>query len=576
MKKNTPPNLNYAWAHRIFADLAGLGVNGIFVAPGSRSTPLALAAAEQKNATVTVHYDERGLGFMALGHARATGRPAVVITTSGTAVANLLPAVCEAAMDEIPLIVLTADRPPELRDTGANQAMDHVKIFGSYVRWGFDLPCPDVAISPAALSGTIGQAYAMSMGVPPGPVHLNAMFREPLAPVPANDGSAAWWRRTRSGPAPVYRPSALPDLGPARAVIAAAQRGVIVAGAARNQRESEAMLACAKRLGWPVLPDIRSGLRLGAGRGGLIRMADHVLLSDAVAKAMAPDVILHLGGRITSKRIMRFAADGKATIVHVSPSPVRLDPDHRVSAHIVADITADALPLRTQTPAAWRRQWQAHNDRVVAAWQLLETGQIGLSEPALAASVARLLPSNHALYLAASMPVRDMDMYALGGPDDARVVANRGVSGIDGTIASAVGFGIGTGRPVTLIIGDLAFLHDLNSLARVRDCPVPLIIVLIQNDGGGIFSFLPVAGTTPQFERCLSTPHGLPDFRDAAALYELDYAAPATMEEFRQRYMEACRDGQRIVLEVRTDRAENLLDHRAIQAHIAPKGANAG
>lgn len=573
MKKTS--NLNHAWAGLLVQELRRLGCDAFFAAPGSRSSPLVIAAAEH-GGSLCMHFDERGLGFLALGHARGSGRPAVIITTSGTAVANLLPAVCEASNDGVPLIILSADRPPELRDCGANQAMDQVGIFGSHVRWQVDLPCPDLHVPPSSLLGTIDYAVFKSYEGFPGPVHLNQMFREPLAPVPANDGASRWLRQLddwskRTTPWTDW--SAVPATLPVAALPSAlgkARRGMVVAGEARDRNDSARMLALAERLGWPLLPDVRSGLRLGASHPLIMSMADQALLSSRVTRGLAPDLVLHLGGRITSKRIQQFIASSRAEVVQLSPFPVRMDPDHCVGSRVVGELPLPGrIRLASRTPASWARAWRKVDDAVGARWRSLSDEDGPLTEPGLAALVSSLMPDEHALFLSSSMPVRDMDMYGLVSARAApRVVANRGVSGIDGTVATAAGFARGSGRPVTLVVGDLALLHDLNSLSLLRESPVPVIVVVINNDGGGIFSFLPVAEATPHFEACFGVPHGLSGFSDAAALFDLDYACPETTTSFRELYGSVIASHASAVLEVRTDRQANLRVHRRIQGRL--------
>lgn len=565
-----PPNMNYAWSQVMIDTLIRLGVGHFFVAPGSRSSPLAWTVAELAGDHMTVHFDERGLAFMALGHARATGKPSVIITTSGSAVANLFPAICEAAMDEVPLILLTADRPPELRGCGANQAMDQINFFGTYARWFVDMPCPAKDISPGQLIDTVAEAFAKATLGNPGPVHLNQMFREPLHREKARDGCSAWLKQAagyefseRSFTMPSFTVAKLSKLSSVMKRIASAKRGIVVAGAATDKNERQAMLRVAEQLNWPLLPDIRSGLRLGERNALVISMADQALLKES--KAFQPDVVLHLGGRVTSKRIMALMRKG--VVIHVSSSIMPVDPDHVVRERLVTELDAlpGDLPAKTKTPVTWLRAWQKRGDAIEAKWKQMAGRSAKLNEPLIAAMISRSLEHGEALYLASSMPVRDMDMFGIAGGGHFDVVANRGVSGIDGTIASAVGYARGTGKPVTLVVGDLAFLHDLNSLALVRDSEVPLRIVLVNNDGGGIFSFLPVAGERKHFDACFGTPHNLGDFRAVAAQFDLGYARPASVSEFKQ----ALNEEGHILIEVKTDRAENLRTHKRIQEVLA-------
>jgi 2-succinyl-5-enolpyruvyl-6-hydroxy-3-cyclohexene-1-carboxylate synthase len=579
MKRHNPVNINMAWSELVVREFTRLGVGRFFIAPGSRSSPLALAAADFA-AAVTVHHDERGLGFAALGWARATGRPAVVITTSGSAAANLWPAVCEAHADGVPMILLTADRPPELRDTGANQTMPQPGLFGNYVRWQMDLPCPDTKVPASYLLGTIDEAFARALGDPAGPVHLNQMFREPLAPVRVRDGASAWQKavaRWWSSDTPWQARVAgrrIPDRNAVDRLAAwSTRRGVIVAGSLIEAEDRAAVCRLGEAWGWPVLPDVRSGLRLDAGASGVISMVDQLLLGGDTAKQLRPACVIHAGGRLSSKRLMAWLAHAQVPYLHLSDTPDRLDPDGVVTERWVAsparaiDALIDAS-ARGKVPAAWKKRWVALHHRLEKAWRELLADPDLLSEPAVAACVSDLIPSGHSLFVASSMPVRDLDMYGLARSLPPEVVANRGVSGIDGNLATACGFALGRGTPVTIVVGDVALLHDLNSLGLIAKAGVPVVVVVINNDGGGIFSFLPVAATPRHFETCFGTPHGR-SFRHAAALYDLPYEQPETAAAFREMYHEAVHRGVPCLIEVRTERAANLREHRRIQARLA-------
>jgi len=578
MKKTTPANLNYAWSELMVRELARLGVNTFFVAPGSRSSPLTLSVAELAE-NMIMHVDERGVGFAALGYARATGRPAVVITTSGSAVANLWPSVCEASMDHVPMIVLTADRPPELRDTGANQTMDQVKLFSGYVRWQMDMACPDVNIPASYVLSTIDEAFSRATQIHPGPVHINQMFREPLAPEKVRDGASTWakslgpwWTSTK--PWTRFEPVVTNGkVDEAVTELKSAKRGLIVAGALHNYHEAEAVLSIAETLGWPVLPDIRSRLRLHSKNDLVITMADHVLLSKKFGSMGAPDVVLHCGGRITSKRLLHFLATSRPSVIHVTPYPGRIDQDNLVTHRLALLPSTFAAYITSSvsvgvTNKTWPSRWQKVNRAAVEAWELILHKQHDLTEPSVAAQISSTLAPSHGLVLASSMPVRDMEMYGIGSTRWIDVACNRGVSGIDGNLASAVGFARGLGQPVTLVIGDLALLHDLNSLALARTSVYPITIVVVNNDGGAIFSFLPIANVvSPRVEECFGTPHGL-SFKSAAAMFELEFENPKSLAQFAASYRRQSRSGKSGIIEVVTERKANVIEHQRIQKII--------
>ena len=576
MKKIYAPNINALWSALLMEELHRQNVRYIGVAPGSRSTPLALAAAAHPGLQLMVHLDERALAFHALGWARATGRPAVVLTTSGTAVANLAPAVAEAALDHVPLILLTADRPPELRDTAANQTMDQVKIFGSGLRWQFDLPCPSADLPLAMLLTTVDQAVARASLETPGPVHLNCMFREPLAPVLAKYPRSRLLQPLKgwlqSGlPLTNYQVNKSGTAGHLPAALRAARRGLVVAGAL-SPDEAEAAVALARHLQWPLLPDLQSGLRLGANDDSVIAHADLVLTEADGAAAFKPDFVLVLGGRVTSKRLAALLQTGNAVpVLRVTPWLDRQDPAHALSVQWLGSVVDFAAAVQFEGHAAqtgWLAGWQKAQRRVADRLSLVLGGTGPLHEPKVAWELTRRLPADHALFAGNSLPIRLLDTFASSAGPRAPVAANRGVSGIDGLLATATGYAAGRGQPVTLLIGDLSLLHDLNSLLLLRASKVPVVVVVVNNDGGGIFSFLPVAGRTPDFEKVFGLPHGC-TFAGAAAMFGLPYKKVSTMAAFTRAYRLACRSNQSAVLEVTTDRHTTREAWRAVQAALA-------
>jgi 2-succinyl-5-enolpyruvyl-6-hydroxy-3-cyclohexene-1-carboxylate synthase len=571
------PRANRLWANLIVEELVRCSVDFFCVAPGSRSTPLVAALAANDRARSLVHFDERGTAFAALGYARATGRPAAWITTSGTAVANGLPAVVEASTDGVPMILLTADRPPELRQTGANQTIDQPDIFGDYVRWRFDLPAPDLTIDPAMVLTTVDQAAYRARRSPHGPVHLNLMFREPFLPEGEDDpqGPSPWAEGDE--PYTSYA-STKPAIDEAEIqalwqTLRQAKRGLVVAGRLASRKQGEAVSRLAGALGWPLLPDIGSQVRLGVDSENVAAYYDALLTSDTFSEVHVPETVVHVGGRALSKRLEQFLGRSRPDpYVIVRENPFRLDPAHRVTHSIEADVVdfcAALIRVTTGEPSegdnAWVAGWRGASDEVGRS--LDEFSSEAPNEPFVARSVSRNVPQHHGLVVASSMPVRDLDTYAASDGAPVPVAANRGASGIDGTVATAAGVARGLGRPVTLLIGDLALLHDLNSLAMLRD--VPVVVVVLNNDGGGIFSFLPVAKHKGFFEPYFGTPQGV-GFRSAAKMFGLDYEQPRTTAEFLDAYAGACASGRSSILEVRTDREENVSLHAEL-LRLAPE-----
>ena len=570
---------NLLWASLMVEELSRCGVRHCCISPGSRSSPLALAVARHPRIESMVHFDERAAAFYAVGLARATGETAAWITTSGTAAANGWPAVVEAANACLPLLLLTADRPPELRATGANQTIDQVKMFGDSVRWHLDMPCPGTDVPLEYALTSIDQAVYRTRSTPAGPVHLNCMFREPLVPLtpPAAaafpDSLGAWRDSHRpftlyAEASPVANRQAVTELIRA---LSQCRRGLLVVGQlATADREPVRKLAMA--LGWPLVADITSGLRLGGQALPLAAYADQLLLSEPLAARLQPDAVLHVGGPVTSKRVAQYLAHHRPPLyVRLQDHPFRHDPLHHVTWTLQADLAALCDPLAAGvtpvTDEAWLRAWLAAQPELDARIESFLGGQDGLSEMAVAREVSRQLPATHGLFLASSMPIRDMDMYAVETGTPCAVSANRGASGIDGTLASAAGFARGLGLPVTVLIGDLACLHDLNSLDIVRRSLQPMTLVVINNNGGGIFSFLPVAGHKDVFERVFATPHGL-HFEGVASMFGLAYARPHTPAEFAATYRRAIAGSESSIIEVVTDRQDNVRLHTELQARI--------
>ena len=554
------PNPNAAAAAAILDELARLGVPCVCVAPGARSSPLALAAARHASLPLVRALDERSLAFYALGVAKATRRPAAVITTSGTAVANLVPAAVEAGMSGTPLLLLTADRPAELRGTGANQTIHQPGLFGVYARFEADVPPPCGGAPLTSVLGVVGEAVARSVGPRPGAVHVNLQFREPLgtlpAPLPAGllAGLGAWHA---SGVPLTQRfggggGSAL-TLPPALAAAAATARcPLLVLGEARSPGDAAAAARLASSLGWPTIADVLSGARVGAASlpPTTLRAPDSTLAGGAgspVWTALAPDFILQVGARLTSKRVVSFLAwaastdGGSATWALVDADPSRLEPaPGAITLRLEADVAAAAsallvLPRDERAVAATARYAAlAATIDAGASARVLATlaAADALTEPAAARAVATGLPPGHALFVGNSMPIRDVDMFSSvgvgGGEAESaaatlsfpRVAACRGASGIDGVLSAAAGFAAGARRPTTLLIGDLSFLHDSAGLALLAsgEARPPVTVVIFNNAGGGIFSLVPDIAAGPLADGELDAVWATPQPADLASL----------------------------------------------------------
>jgi 2-succinyl-5-enolpyruvyl-6-hydroxy-3-cyclohexene-1-carboxylate synthase len=570
MNIKTAPNINYLWAMLLMEELFRNGVEAVFLSPGSRSSALALALAHHPRLKNIVHFDERGTGFAALGFAAAHRKPVGVITTSGTAVGNLYPAVIEASKKKLPLIIITADRPPELRHTGAHQTIDQVNFFGKYTQWNFDLPCPTLKIAPSFVLTTVDQAIHQSKN---GPVHLNFMFREPLSPLKQHDKLGAYIKplaKWLSSPKPYTHYQQAEQTLTSGNISSIIERikefrqGIIVVGKLSSNAERQRILKLAEKLNWPIFPDISSGLRLGVNHPHVISYYDQLLLSPKLSKTCAPDCVLHLGGRITSKRWYQFIEKYPLQeYIMILNHPLRNDPLHNVTVRVQAkiDVFCAALCANLKTSPSktlLSRLQKANQAMDQTLTQNLENTHV-LTEAAVARSISRHIPKDTALFLSNSLPIREIDMYSTPQGPQTRVEGNRGASGIDGIIATACGFSYGLKKRATLVIGDLAFLHDLNSLALFKKLPHPMTIVVLNNDGGGIFSFLPIANQqveTKNFEKYFGMPHGL-NFMEAAKLFRLKYATPRSLGEFTHAYQDSFKSNQSTLIELITQRTDN-------------------
>ncbi len=516
------------------------GVRQAVVSPGSRCTPLVLALASRREMTVHVVHDERVAGFVALGIGLG-GTPAVLACTSGTAAANLLPAVVEAGLSEVPMIVATADRPPELRGVGAPQTIDQVELYGRSVRWFHDAVVPDM--SDRSLWRALAQrVVATAAG---GPVHLNLPFREPLL----GDADEI--------PEPIGEPIAVPRTAASVGVLDSSfdlQRGVIVAGG-RSGVDPASVVALANRLGWPVLADPLSRSR---GADAAVTAFDSMLRNDDFATAHAPELVVRIGRPPSSKVLSQWVARSGARVVQVG-GPGVIDPDHNVSAVCGLD---DLTSLTGAASTPWMARWRRANDRAESAIGSFLDEQTDLSEPAVARTIAEALPDGVGCVVASSMPVRDYEWF---GGRAAHAHANRGANGIDGVMSTALGRAL-DGEPTVAIVGDIAFAHDSNALVALTDRVADLRVVVVDNGGGGIFSFLPQASELDHalFERLFGTPHHT-DVELLAAAHHV----PARTVDTAESLAAAISVPGPSVTRVVTDRAENVAVHDRLNAVVA-------
>jgi len=541
-----PTNANTALASALVEELARGGVRLAVVSPGSRSTPLAVALWREPSIDVSVIVDERSAAFFALGAAQATGSPVALLCTSGTAAANYHPAICEADESALPLVVLTADRPPELRGIGAGQTIDQIKLYGDSVRWFCEVGTHDAADAGLLHYRSVAcRALAAAHGEPrPGPVHLNLPWREPLAPLPVEGAVTATDPLALEGRDPRPLTAVTPvDLEPSAflldevaAHIAGARSGVIVAGRQPDVELREPLARLARASGFPILAEPTSQLRCGPhDRSRVVSTYDRLLRDEGFRDSVNPDLVLRFGEMPTSKPLRAWLAACGADQIVVDPCGGWNEPTGRAAALLRADPTelASGWAARlgeeeTAAPSRWLEADEEAREAIAAELAGLD----GITEPGLHLALGEAHGDGDLVYTASSMPIRDQEAFLPSTETDALFLCNRGANGIDGLVSSGIGAARASGRPTTILSGDLGLLHDVGGLAALRDVSTPVRIVVINNDGGGIFDFLPQAEALApaEFEALLSTPRGL-DVERAAGLFDIPYRSLESLAE---------------------------------------------
>ncbi|MFZ0042163.1 MAG: 2-succinyl-5-enolpyruvyl-6-hydroxy-3-cyclohexene-1-carboxylic-acid synthase [Solirubrobacteraceae bacterium] len=544
-------------------ELARCGLQHACTSPGSRSTPIVLSLVREPRITAWSHIDERCAGFFALGAAKASGRPTAVTCTSGTAAANLAPAVIEAFHARVPLLVLTADRPPELREVGAGQAIDQLKLYGDAVKWFFEVGTFAAGVKQLRWIRQLAcRAYWTAAEGRPGPVHLNFPLHEPLvlegplppSPVSGRAGGRPWVSRGPVVARDDDRPRTLPP------------RGIIVAG--RDERGGDLGVTVAglsQRTGLPLLADPLSGARHAATA---IARYDLLLRSEPLTSRLRPDLVIRVGDLPTSKPLRAWLASlTDVEQLLLDPESAWQDPDAAVSEIDLGDpraLLASLVPSPSPDPQ-WLQDWLAADDAATRAIDQALGSE--LSEPRVAAVLGEALDPSVTLVVASSMPIRDVEGYFPARVALPRTLANRGANGIDGTVSTALGVAAVSDRPVVLLIGDVALLHDLGGLLGARRLGLDLTIVVIDNDGGGIFHFLAVSGQRDAFEEHVATPHGI-SFEQVAGLYGLEFQSAESVEQLRSAMATVGGAPGARLIEVRTDRERNLALHRRVERDV--------
>jgi 2-succinyl-5-enolpyruvyl-6-hydroxy-3-cyclohexene-1-carboxylate synthase len=567
-------NRNTALASAFVEELARCGLRHAVIAPGSRSTPLALALWRAPAIDATVVVDERSGGFFALGSAQATGSPVAVLCTSGTAAANLHPAVCEADEAGVPLIVLTADRPPELRDIGAGQTIDQLKLYGGAVRWFCEVGTHEADDDGLLhVRSTACRAYAAARGEPrPGPVHLNLAWRDPLGPEPRPEDVTATSELALEGRG--ERPLTAVPGGGAPApddalleVMAGHVRdrphGLIVCGRQLDRSLAEPVAALARAAGYPILAEPTSQLRFGPHDRSLV-----ISSYDAIARAqpgsLEPDLVLRFGELPTSKALRQWIArlpDCQQLVVDDSFG--WKEPTRRAAVIIRVDpvtlATRLAEAMAARTPDAWADSWTSADAAAGSAIAAILDPEAHPTEPSVHARLGEIYGDGDVVYTASSMPIRDQEGFLGTGPQDVRFLCNRGANGIDGLVSSGIGAAAASGCPTWILTGDLGLYHDMNALESLRAVASPVRIVVFNNAGGGIFEFLPQAGEIDrdEFEALFGTAVGV-DPAGIAALHGIPHTRLEDLTELR------AAAEQTSVIEVPVDRRANVELHRRL------------
>jgi 2-succinyl-5-enolpyruvyl-6-hydroxy-3-cyclohexene-1-carboxylate synthase len=583
-----PINRTFAPLQALVDELARCGMRHSVTSPGSRNAPIALTLAADERIDAVSAIDERAAGFMALGMAKASGLPVAVTCTSGTAAANLLPAVVEAGEARVPLIVLTADRPPELRDVGAGQAIDQVKLFGSAAKWFVEVGNGDPGREWATHMRALAcRAWWTAGGGRPGPVHLNLPLREPLAPVPEELDAGDWRGREDGRPWVELREhSSAPDGGDVQALaerVAATPRGAIVCGGDSGRPEPrggnattqepggsrlpEAVASLARAAGWPILAEPTSGVRCGEhDRSHVVSHYDVLLRDGGFADEMRPAVVLRVGDIPTSKSLRAWIGDAEQVVV--DPDAAWNEPTRMAETLLHADParTCDALASAVEARGigvddGWLGRWRDADELASSAFAEAPDG----FEAKAYAGIEGALPDDALVWVSSSMPIRYVESYFPSSPKRLRFLSNRGANGIDGIVASAAGAALASGRPTFVLIGEIALLHDIGGVLAARRAGIALTIVCVNNGGGGIFDFLPVAehADTVAYERHIATPADV-DLAALAALARMTHCLASTPAELAS----AIAAGSALI-EVPADRARSVELSRALATQVA-------
>lgn len=539
--------------------LIASGVENVVISPGSRSTPLALILAEHPNIKTYINIDERSAGFFALGMAKQSGKPVALLCTSGTAAANYYPAIIEAHYARVPLLVLTADRPHELREVGAPQAIDQIHLYGKYVKWFTDAPVPeDRPKVYQYVKNIVSRGVFEAIKHPQGPVHLNVPFRAPLVPdldyVSIHLTDRETNTRGYDEPEVVLSEATFRQLADR---LQSVQKGWIVSGELHDEKFAEAVVSLAEQLSFPILADPLSQLRYGShGKEMIIENYDTVLKGKGFSDDLKPEVVIRFGAMPVSKALWIYLQEhADIEQIVVDPSGGWRDPSLQAEKHIQCSESVFCKELSyylsKREERTFFKKWKEVNDIVKQHIEDVGKNETGLFEGRLYIELRKLLPQACNIVIGNSMPIRDVDTYFQASDHNWKLYANRGANGIDGVVSTALGISAASDLPTYLVIGDLSFYHDLNGLLAGKTHHVNLTILLVNNNGGGIFSFLPQAKEKKHFETLFGTPTNL-NFEHAAKMYDIQYEKVELWNQLHQ-YLSDERAGIRII-EIVTNR----------------------
>lgn len=556
------------YVRRMTAALMIADVKTVVISPGSRSTPLAYAFASTKGLDVYMQVDERSAAYFALGLAKASGNPVVLLCTSGTAASNYHPAITEAYYARIPLIVITADRPHELREVGAPQAIDQIRMYGKHVKYSVDFPLaennPDIE---DFIDRHISRALSVATTAPRGPVHLNVPFREPLL-IDFDRETPKMTFKKRFKSVDSLDASTAQQISQ---LLVTSEKGFIIAGEMPIGFDKAAFWNFAKALEWPVLCDPLSNLRTEVPEQCIALCIDHydaLLKSDAFKEKVVPDTVIRFGAQPVAKPLSLYLKKVRpATVIAVDESPEFRDSLGVVTHHIQTSPETVIKIIVDKPKTSYTELWTMANEAASVITNKYE-GVAG-DEGIFAKTLFEHLPTESDLVSGSSMPIRDVDTFFRKTDKDITIFANRGTNGIDGVVSTAFGIQAARKRPTWLLIGDLSFLHDVNGLIVTRFHEADLTIVIINNDGGGIFSYLPQADAGNHFEELFGTPTGL-TFGHIAAMYDAQYAAIHTPEEFGME-LDKVKEKPVRIIEVFTNRQANVKAHRDLWMQITDR-----